>query len=269
MIAAMKFEMRRHGALEYAVSPILPCRHAFTTRYGGVSTGHLASLNLGENRGDTQENVRENYRRLCSALGMEETSLIFSRQVHGNDVRVVTKADRHALFAPIPYEADALVTNEPGNVLTIFTADCVPVLLCDAEHSVIGAAHCGWRSSVADMLGNTIHEMCRLGAEVKSIRAAIGPSIGACCFETGPEVPEAVENWLGADAGAFIRSKADTAGKFLVDLRGANAARLLQLGVPKENISISDECTMCKSEKYWSHRATKGLRGTQASLIVL
>lgn len=262
------FTEHSDGAV-YLTASVLPCRHAFTTRLGGVSEGVYASLNLGERRGDEPERVRENYRRVCLALGVELSSLVFSRQVHGSAVRVVTEDDRHALFAPVPYEADALVTDLTGLTLTIFTADCVPVLLCDPVAGVIAAAHCGWRSSVLDILGGTVETMLRLGARAENLRAAIGPAIGACCFETGPEVPEAVLAWLGGGAEAFIRPRAGVEGKYLVDLKGANRLRLLRLGLDSRHIDVSGDCTMCRSETYWSHRVTKGVRGSQAALIAL
>ena len=253
----------------YLTASVLPCRHAFTTRFGGVSEGVYESLNLGEHRGDDPEKVRENYRRLCAALGVPLSSLVFSRQVHGSAVRVVTEADRHELFAPVPYEADALVTNRMGLTLTVFTADCVPVLLLDPDAGVAAAVHCGWRSSVKDILGGALEAMRALGARAENVRAAIGPAIGGCCFETGPEVPEAVRSWLGGDAGAFLRPREGIPGKYLVDLKGANRRRLLQLGLADGHIAVSPDCTMCRPEKYWSHRVTKGVRGSQAALIAL
>lgn len=268
-MSRMDFEEHSSGGLVYMKSGSLPCRHMFTTRFGGVSAGCLESLNLGENRGDAEENVRENFARVCAVLGVRTDSLVFTRQVHGAQVRVVTEADRHALFTPVPYEADALVTDRAGLTLTVFTADCVPVLLCDREHAVIGAAHCGWRSSVADILRGTVEAMCALGAAPETICAAIGPAIGACCFEVGTDVPEAVYRYIGAAAEEFVRPIPGKPDKSLVDLRGANARRLTQLGLKNEHISVSEECTVCKSDKYWSHRATKGLRGSQAGLITL
>lgn len=264
-------DFREHGGNGpvYLTASVLPCRHAFTTRLGGVSEGVYESLNLGEHRGDAPEKVRENYRLLCRALGVELSSLVFSRQVHGSGVRVVTEADRHELFAPVPYEADALVTDRPGLTLTVFTADCVPVLLCDPAAGVAAAVHCGWRSSVKDILGAAVEAMRALGARTEDLRAAIGPAIGGCCFETGPEVPEAVRSWLGADAEAFIRPLAGTADKSLVDLKGANRLRLLRLGLDSSHVAVSPDCTMCHPDKYWSHRVTKGVRGSQAALITL
>jgi YfiH family protein len=246
---------------------VLPTRHAFFTRYGGVSEGPFASLNFGSNLGDDPEHVRENYRRAAALMGAGIDDCAVTKQVHGNVVRVVTAADKHVCLSPVPYEADGIVTAERGLPLFCFTADCVPALLLDPEHGVIGAVHCGWRSSVADILGVALAQMERLGARRESLRAALGPAIGACCFETDDDVPAAIEAWLGGDtAGLFVRRPG---GKTLVDLRGANRRRLLQLGLAAEHIDLSDECTFCSHEKYWSHRYTKGKRGSLAACIVL
>ena len=263
------FIEKNSGGVIYMTSPVIKSRHAFTTRIGGVSSGIYESLNLGENRGDSPENVEENYHRLEKVLGIGHGEIVFSRQIHTDNVHAVTEKDAHKLFEPVPYEADALVTAAKGVPLIIFIADCVPVLLEDSEAGVIAAVHCGWRSSVMDILGKTVRKMCELGAAPENITAAIGPSIGICCFETGGEVPEAVDSWLGQAATGFYEPEEGVPGKFMVDLRGANKQRLLSLGISEESISVSGECTMCKCEKYWSHRATKGQRGSQAAVIVM
>ena len=143
------------------------------------------------------------------------------------------------------------------------------MLLCDDTHGVVGAVHCGWRSSVADILGNAVEKMCGLGASAETISAAIGPAISKCCFEVGQEVIDAAERWLQGNTAGLYEPEAGTEEKFLLDLKGANARRLLQLGLRPEHIAISDECTMCAHEKYWSHRYTNGQRGSQGALIVL
>ena len=140
-------------------------------------------------------------------------------------------------------------------------------LLYDPAHAVAGAVHCGWRSSVGDILYNALEAMASLGAEPGSIRAAFGPAIGRCCFETDDDVPNAVSAWLGGEDDGLFDRRAD--GKTMVDLRAANARRLVQLGVPAENIDVSDECTFCRHDKYWSHRYARGLRGSQGAGIVL
>ena len=249
-------------------SDIIPYPHVFTTRYGGVSTGHLASLNLIGGHGDDPENIRENFQRVTALLGVGVDDCAVTKQVHRNDVRTVGPKDRHECLSDIPYEADGIVTATQGLPLFCFTADCVPVLLCDPINSIIGAVHCGWRSSVTDILKNALDAMTGLGANIKNIRAAIGPAIGKCCFETDADVPDAIFAYIGRDAAApYIRKRDD--GKYLVDLRGANACRLRQLGLLQEHVDVSDECTFCSHDKYWSHRYTKGRRGGQAAVIVL
>ena len=261
------FIENRQDDLIYMTSSVLEARHLFTTRFGGVSTGIYASLNLGSNRGDEPEAVRENYRRVCAFLGADIDGAAVTRQVHGAVVRRVTAADRHVCMSVVPYEADGLVTAEKDLPLLCFTADCVPALLCDAEAGVIAAVHCGWRSSVGDILKNAVEEMEALGARRGAICAALGPAIGKCCFETDDDVPRAITDWLGGDtAGLFVRRED---GKTLADLRGANKKRLLQLGLAERNIDLSGECTFCSHEKYWSHRYTRGQRGSQAAGIVL
>ena len=261
------FVQENENGLIYMRSTVIPLKHAFTTRYGGVSKGYLESLNLISNHGDEPENIRENFRRAAALFDAGPDDCAVTKQVHGNTVRTVTGADRHLCLSPVPYEADGIVTAVPGLPLFCFTADCVPVLLCDAEAGVIGAVHCGWRSSAGDILKNAIDAMCVLGADPGRVSAAIGPAIGACCFETDDDVPEAITAYLAGDTkGLFVR-RPD--GKTMVDLRGANARRLRQLGVPDGQIDVSEECTFCSHEKYWSHRYTKGKRGGQAAAIAL
>ncbi len=262
----MFLEVEENG-LVYMRSTAIPLRHAFTTRFGGVSSGHLSSLNLISNHGDAPENILENFRRVAALFGAGPDDCAVTKQVHGNAVRVVTEADRHVCLSQVPYEADGIVTATPGLPVFCFTADCVPVLLCDAGAGVVGAVHCGWRSSVADILRNALDAMKSLGSVPEHVCAAIGPAIGFCCFETDDDVPNAVTALLGGDTEGLFRRRAD--GKTMVDLRGANARRLMQLGVPASQIDISEECTFCSHEKYWSHRYTKGMRGGQAACICL
>ena len=265
------FNEKRSGSHVYMTAETIPVRHAFSTRYGGVSGGDFASLNLGFGRGDPDENVLENYRRFGSAVGVDVDRAAYTRQVHGAAVRVVRRADGAAPNAPGGADCDALVTAERGIALFCFTADCLPVLLCDAVHGVAAAVHCGWRSSVQDILGAAVDRMLSLGARPGDIRAALGPAIGAGNFETDSDVPDALRAWLGHDAEEFIYSGA-AQGKYNVDLRGANARRLEQLGVPRANMALSTECTVACHDKYWSHRycSKRGLeRGSHCACIEL
>lgn len=263
----MAFTEQKFKDCVYMVSDRLSAKHMFTTRVGGVSGGVWESWNFGENRGDELECVRENYRRAGEIFGVSGDDFVVTRQVHGTEVRIASESDRHVIGEPVPYEIDGLVTNIMGLPILVYIADCVPVLMEDREAGVIAAVHCGWKSSVADILGVAVEKMLKLGAKTENIHAAVGESIGFCCFETDAEVPEAVDKYLGGDTEGLIRD--DGNGKFHVDLRGANARRLLQLGLKAENIDVSEECTMCNQDKYWSHRGTKGIRGSMCAAIML
>ena len=262
----MFIEENKDGLI-YMRSSLIGARHAFTTRYGGVSRGSLYSLNLLSNTGDDPAAVRENWRRVCALMGAGPDDCAVTNQVHSSIVRIVTEADKHKALTPVPYEADGLVTAVKGLPNFCFTADCVPVLLWDETGAAAAAVHCGWRGSVGDILKHALEAMASLGARPERIHAAMGAAIGFCCFETDDDVPEAVTAYLGGDTEGLFRRRND--GKTMVDLRGANARRLVQLGLRPENIDLSDECTMCSHDKYWSHRYTKGDRGGQAACIVL
>ena len=243
--------------------------HGFSTREGGVSQGIYASLNLGFLRGDLRENVVENYRRFCGAIGADVSSLVLSNQVHSDVVRVCTSADRGAGFDwPGDYEADGLMTDVPGLGLVVFAADCLPVLLYDPVRRAVAAVHAGWRGTALGIVSRAVEQMgACYGSQPENILAAIGPGISRCCFETHEDVPNAMTEALGSGALRFIEVLPN--GKFHVDLKGLNALRMERAGVPAEQIAVSPDCTVCQSGKYWSHRVTRGERGSQAALIQL
>lgn len=253
--------------VEILTSGKLTSKHGFSTRIGGVSEGIFYGLNLGFNRGDEEERVAENWRRFFQACGIREQRVVCGRQVHGNRVSVVGRKDAQPFWGRQELmEADGFVTGKKGVALAVFTADCVPVLLEDAKNAVIGAVHCGWRSTVADIEKEVIEKMVDLGAGVESISLAIGPSIGACHFEVGREVIEAAENLLHENIERFYKC---TGEKYLLDLRGIVRERFLQLGILPDHIETKTECTMCEETRFWSHRATQGERGSMASVICM
>ena len=254
----------KHNTLEYLISEGITTPHCFTTRFGGVSEGYLSSLNIGANRGDDPKNVEKNYEILCGALGIEKSQLVLTRQTHSDIVRQVTKQDHLGLDHRDYPECDALITNDPGTCLTVFTADCTPILLQDPITGAVGAIHAGWRGTAAGIAEKCVLAMISAyGCEPKNIRAAIGPNIGACCFETDADVPEAMIQALGEAANPFISQKGD---KFYVNLKEINALFLKRAGVV--TIDISTACTACEHHRYWSHRVTGGQRGSQGALIV-
>ena len=252
------------GALEMLVAENISTPHCFTTRFGGVSQGPLSSMNLAIKLDETEENIIQNYRILGNALGFDLTDLVLTRQTHSDIVRVVTHADCNGCFHRDYPECDALVTNDPGTALVIFTADCTPMLFHDPVTGAVGAAHAGWRGTASQIGKKTVETMVReFGCQPQNIRAAIGPNIGACHFETDGDVPEAILAAYGEEANAFIRRQGD---KFYLDLKQINALALKRAGVA--HIDISDDCTMCSPHRFWSHRVTQGIRGSQGAIIL-
>ena len=210
------------------------------------------------------ENVRENYRRLTAALDIPLENLVLTRQVHSDIVRVVTKADANGLHHRDYPECDALVTNDPGTALVVFTADCTPILFYDPVTGAVGAAHAGWRGTAADIGGKTVEAMVKMyGCRPENIRAAIGPNIGACCFETDRDVPDAMISLLGEGALPYIRQQEL---KYYVNLKAVNAQLLRRRGVTQ--IDIATHCTACDSSRFWSHRKLGDHRGSQGAIIV-
>ena len=260
----MPFHNNIRGKLEYLTADAIAVPHCFSTRYGGVSEGCLASLNLGIHRGDKPENVLENYKILGQAVGFEPEELVFTRQTHTDIIRKVTRENAgEGLFRPVEPECDALITDEPGLVLAAFTADCTPILLHDPVTGAVGAVHAGWRGTVADIAGKTVKAMCdAYGCKPEAIRAAIGPNIGQCCFETDRDVPDAVLAVLGVEGERFIRQ---TGAKFHVDLKGVIRELLRRAGVTR--IDVSKACTACEPDRFWSHRVVGAARGSLAAII--
>ena len=260
----MSFQTVQTGTLEYLVAENITVPHCFTTRLGGVSQGHLSSLNLGLHRGDSPENVTENYRILGDSLGFSEKDLVLTHQTHSDILRAVTKADHLGLDHHEYPVCDALITNDPGTALVVFTADCTPILLHDPITGAVGAVHAGWRGTASALAAKTAAAMAEnYGADPKNIRAAIGPNIGQCCFETDSDVPAAMAETFGREAEEFIRT---VGNKFYVNLKAINALALGRVGV--KNIEISTACTMCDPRRFWSHRITRGVRGSQGAIII-
>ncbi len=269
----MAFSANLVNGLLYHTSSVLEndqIVHGFSTRVGGVSKGTFASLNLrmGGEVHDDAELVKENYRRFCGAVGADVERTVLSRQVHEDTVLHVTAADvGKGLFRERDYTADALVTNEPGVGLMVFSADCGLFLLHDSVSGCIGAVHAGWRGTALGLPAKTVAEMERLfGAKPENIRVAVGAGIGPCCFETDNDVPDAILKGLGDNADAFFHS---FGGKWSVDLQGINLWQLRKAGVPMENLDANGICTACNSELYWSHRRHGENRGVQGALICL
>ncbi len=269
-------ELHLEKKVPYVSFPVLSkyseLRHGFSTRLMGVSKGIYSSMNLGLGRGDSEENVLENYRRICESMEIPVESLVFSKQTHKALVRKVTADDRGiGLLRSIPYDdVDAHMTNEPGVGLVIFGSDCVPIYLYDPVKKVIALCHGGWRGTVGRIAGKTVKAMEETyGTKAEDVVAVIGPSICMDCFEIGDEVAEEfVRAFAGAESekSPILRKYNE---KYHADLWEANARALAEVGVPRINIHKSGLCTMCRQELFFSHRGSGGRRGSNAGFLML
>ena len=245
--------------------------HGFSTRLGGVSRGDCASMNLSFSRGDREEDVRENYRRLAAAVGFSPEQIVCSDQTHTTNVRVVTEADRGKGFAADRdyTDVDGLVTNVPGLVLATFYADCVPLYFVDPGKRVIGLSHSGWKGTVGRIGKVTVETMQReYGCRPEDILAAIGPSICQECYEVSEDVAEQfMSAFPASEHGKILINKGH--GKYLLDLWAANALIFAESGILPAHISYPGICTCCNPDFLFSHRASKGKRGNLGAFLGL
>ena len=266
----MSFETHTREDLLWLSSSVLDgqaVRHGFSTRLGGVSPAPWDSLNLGLSRGDCTENLRENSRRFCAAVGTDWQRTVISQQTHSQNIRVVTQADAgKGIVCPRDYtDVDAMMTDVPGLSLVVFSADCGTILLHDPVRRCIAAVHAGWRGAAMGLAAKTALRMQEIyGTRPEALRAALGPAIGSCCFETDDDVPRAMHEALGAEADPFMTRQGK---KWHIDLKGINAHWLRRLGV--QHIDICTDCTACMPRLYWSHRKMGNRRGVQGALICL
>ena len=245
-------------------------RHCFSTRLGGVSEGEFESMNLSFGRGDSDEKVRENYRRLCQSAGLEFDSLTASAQDHHTFVRKVGVNERGiGIYKPRDMQSvDALTTNERGVTLVTYYADCTPIFFVDIKNKAIALAHAGWRGTAGRIAEEVVNAMKdSYGTDPSELVCAVGPAISKCCYEVDESCCQHFKAMDDLNTEAFIFPK--DGGKYMLDLLEVNRQILIKSGVRNENITVSDLCTCCNSELLWSHRATKGKRGGMAAFMCL
>lgn len=218
--------------------------HGFPERTGGVSRGARASLNLGYAWGDERDNVTRNRQLVAEHAGFPHDSLAVTKHVHGTAVWRVGEEK------PDPDEFDGLVSDRPGTVLGAFAADCIPIVFADPVGKTCGAAHSGWRGTVAGVSANVVARMVEMGSQPADIRVALGPSIGPCCFEVGPEVVEVFTERFEALPGLIVQGPV----KEHINLRIATRAILQEVGVRAEHIDDTPPCTKCQPERFFSYR---------------
>ena len=236
--------------------------HAFSTRIGGISDGIFSSLNLGNPTGpirDSETNISENYRRLLAAIGIQDRQLCRVQQVHGREIVTL----KHGDTPPSGKQADGLLTDNPSFVLSIRTADCVPILLSDTKSRLVAAVHAGWRGVIAGILGAAISAMQNRGVALHDILIAIGPCIGLDAFEVGNEVADRFEQMF--PQRSVVRRQPGI--KPHVDLRQAVSIQALACGVLEKHLDSDDLCTVRDDQWFFSHRRDQGLSGRLAALI--
>lgn len=257
--------------------------HAVSTRHGGVSRGHCASLNLGRTVGDDVANVEANHRLLAEALGVRREHFTTTWQVHGRHVLHATTHERGTMIG----QADGIITDQPGVPLTQRYADCTPILVYDPVRHAIGLAHAGWRGTVAGMASALVEAMAgRYGSDPANLTAVVGPAIGPCCYEVGDEVVDAVRlafpdsapvlrlpagPLAGAEpeygAGAADQHRNEHQARLHFDLWEANRLQLAEAGVRK--IEMAGLCTSCRRDLFFSHRGDRGRTGRFGAVMML
>ena len=269
------FEEKQVGEVLYLSYPLLKktgiVNHGFSTRIGGVSEGIFSSMNLSFSRGDDEACVRENFKRMAETIGVEPNSLVFAAQTHTTNVRKVTAEDKgKGIVYPLDYQdVDGLITNESGICLTTFYADCVPLFFIDPVHKAIGLSHSGWRGTVGKMGRETLRKMKEeYGTEAEDVIAAVGPSICQDCYEVSEDVIEKFKEAFDEIYWRELFYKKEN-NKYQLNLWKANEIILLEAGVRKENIAVTNVCTNCNCDMLFSHRATKGQRGSLAAFMAL
>lgn len=269
----MEYKILRKNGVQYVafnkLSEISFIQHGFSTRIGGISGGLYGSLNLGLKTADDEKNAVENIRRFATAVGVEEENLVLSDQVHKDLIKVVGQEDRgKGYLRERDYHGiDGLVTNIPGIPLMTIFADCVPLFFVDPIQKAIGVSHAGWRGTVLKIGKKTVELMVKeYESNPKDILVVIGPSIGQCCYEVDKKVVDEFHQSF-ADTSTFIMPREE--GKFQLNLWEANKIALKEAGILDENIGISNLCTGCNTDLFYSHRKENGKTGRMGAIIQL
>ena len=246
-------------------------KHGFSTRKGGVSTGIFSSMNLNFKRGDDPDAVLENYRRMAAALNMRVEDMVLSDQTHTTNVRVITEEDRgKGILRPQDYsDVDGMITNVPGIVLVTSYADCVPLYFVDPVRKAIGLSHSGWRGTVSDIAAATVRTMQgEYGSRPEDLLVGIGPSICQDCYEVSEDVVEKFRASYEEKLWMWLyREKGN--GKYELNLWEACRQNLLRAGVLPDRIEVTDLCTCCNPQIFFSHRASGGKRGNLAGFLMI
>ena len=255
--------------ISYRILDDIPwLKNAVSTRLGGVSKDYLASMNLGFNRGDLDENVIRNHEIFANVIGVNPKNIVTGNQTHTTNVKVVTKDDcGKGIYRDRNYtDIDGLITNEKGIVLATYYADCVPLLIVDTKNKAIGLSHSGWRGTVGKIGKVTIERMGELyGTKPEDIVACIGPSICQKCYEISEEVAVQFKEAFPDNIKEILIDKGN--GKYQLDLWECNRINFKEAGVLPENIKVTDICTCHNTDVLFSHRGHNGKRGNLGAFL--
>ncbi len=239
---------------------------AFSSRIGGVSGGCYESLNFSLKREKNPGHMRENFKRISDAAGFTYESIVLDNYEHGCGIYNAKKEDRGKGLlreTDLP-KCDALIIDEPGITAVTLHADCVPLFYLDPSRAVAGVAHAGWRGVYGGLPGKIIQYMVKTyESDPKGILAAVGPHIFSCCYEVGEDLAAMFEKQYSKDT---VERKD---GKVFLDLEAAILKQFMDSGIAAENVTISNLCTSCHPELFYSYRRDKGKTGAMASLIAL
>ena len=267
----MKLVYAENG-VAYLKSDIIVSPHGFATRVGGMSMlPHTKSLNLAFGRGDEKETVLKNLALFADAIGIDGCSICSVPQIHSKKVVTVDASHRgYGYYKNSDFECDGYVTGDRNVSLGVKTADCIPILLEGTDENgkvtAVGALHAGWRGTAANIVREGISKLEELGVKAENVRAAIGSGICQSCFQVMRECRDTIIASLGEKHEKFIRADID-GEHFYIDLAKINRELLLECGVLAENVDVSELCTSCHPELFYSHRYSNGVRGTMLSLI--
>lgn len=247
--------------------------HGFSTRIGGVSSGHFATMNLSYSRGDEATAVDENYRRMAAALQVDVESMTSTKQTHTTNVIEATYELRgNGIIKKQALEdIDGLVTRDNSLTLVTSYADCVPLYFVDTVNKAIGLSHSGWRGTAGNICQSTVDAMKKLyNSQPKDIVTFIGPSICDSCYEVSSDLLEPFSlNYATEELDKIFVLKDAANEKYYLNLALANVINMQKAGIPSDNIFVTDVCTCCNSDILFSHRASHGLRGGLCGFLKL
>ncbi len=264
------FHLNKKHSIEYFESSFLSgcdfLTHAFCTRIGGISEDDYKSLNVSFKEGDLESRVLQNWNRLAMAFSIPLENFLTLNQVHGDDIFVIKP---YGDYFPVDgaLNFDAVVTTRQNLAICIKTADCVPVFIVDRVKKIIAAVHAGWKSTALEISAKVINLLYdRYNSSPQDILAAIGPSIGPCCFEVDEE---AANNFRYQKDHVNFLFTGEKPNKWIVDLPEANRRQLIHCGIPDDNIDLSHLCTFCRQDLFFSHRGSGGITGRQLNFMMI